>query len=93
MNKNIKDILTHSGAALVMMIVLLVMPHPIAVTVAVVMYWYGWELAQRISKDIENRGVLYWWNIARWNDQARLEFMIPSIVAIAAVNIYVIVTL
>ncbi|AKH37331.1 MULTISPECIES: hypothetical protein [Nitrosomonas] len=93
MNKNLKDILVHSAVSLVMMIILLVLPHLIAVTVAVVVSWYMWELGQRIAKDNEYRGLIYWWNLERWNDQARLEFLVPSVVAIVAINIYVIITL
>ncbi|SFI31554.1 hypothetical protein [Nitrosomonas sp. Nm34] len=96
MNKNLKDILTHSGVALAMVIILLLLPHSIAVTIAVVASWYMWELGQRVAMDQERRGaecMLYWFDIRNWSNQARLEFLVPSIVAIVAVNIYVIITL
>ncbi|SFJ07700.1 hypothetical protein [Nitrosomonas sp. Nm34] len=96
MYKNLKDILIHSVAALAMITVLLLLPHPIAVTIAVVASWYMWELGQRVAMDQERRGaecMLYWFDIRNWSNQARLEFLVPSIVVIVAVNIYVIITL
>lgn len=93
MDKNLKDIMTHAGVAVAMMVILLLLPPPIAVTVAVIVAWYMWELGQHVTKDPEKRGVLYWWNISRWGEQSRLEFFVPSLVAIAAVNVYVVITL
>ncbi|WP_143083589.1 hypothetical protein [Nitrosomonas communis] len=52
-----KDILIHSVVALAMMIILLLLPHSIAVTIAVVASWYMWELGQRVAMDQERRGA------------------------------------
>jgi hypothetical protein len=93
MNKNTKDILAHSIASVAMIIILLSLPHLIAITLAVVMGWYMWETGQRIAKDYQKRGLFYWWNMARWSDQARLEFLVPSVVATVALNLYVIMTM
>jgi hypothetical protein len=91
MTKQMKDILTHSGAAVAMMIILLLLPHQISVTVAVVSSWYMWELGQRIKIDYENRGLRYWWNPLRWGRQAKLEFFCPAIAALIVFVIYLVI--
>jgi hypothetical protein len=93
MNIKFKDVFVHMGASLLMMAVLLALPHQIGITLTVVAFWYGWELAQRITKDPESRGVLYWLNFLRWGDQSKAEFVAPAMVAISVLIIYVIITL
>ena len=93
MNKNKVDILIHSVAAVCMLAFIMPMQHEIGITVAIITIRYMWETAQRMMKDSERKGFLYWWNIAKWSEHARLEFLIPSLVAIVAVNVYLIITL
>lgn len=52
-----------------------------AVPVAVSLHWYSWELAQRIAKDDQHRGAVYWWRIDRWGNTARIEAIAPISVA------------
>lgn len=77
------DFLIHLAVAVAMTAALFFTPHFVAVPLAVVVYWYGWELGQRIAKDVEKKGALYWWNIARWSWTARVEFLAPAVGAIA----------
>ena len=69
------DYIIHSAVALVMLCAYnMLADWPI---VAVCAHWYCWELAQRIAKDSEHRGALYWWRMDRWGDTARVEALAP----------------
>lgn len=69
------DYIIHSAVALVMLGAYSVLADwPI---VAVCVHWYCWELAQRVAKDGEHRGVLYWWRMDRWGDTGRIEALAP----------------
>jgi hypothetical protein len=76
-----------------MMVVLLLLPHAVAVTLAVIMAWLMWETGQRVVVDAENRGALYWLNIFRWRTQQQLEFIVPAFLAILIIIIYTVITL
>lgn len=69
------DYIVHSVIALVMLCAYSVLADwPI---VAVCVHWYCWELAQRVAKDDEHKGVLYWWRMDRWGNTARAEALAP----------------
>jgi len=69
------DYAIHSIAALLMLgAYSIIVEWPV---VAVCAHWYCWELAQRIAKDGEHKGVLYWWRMDRWGDTARAEALAP----------------
>jgi hypothetical protein len=51
MNNKLKDLLIHSGADMGMMVVLLLLPHYVAVTLAVIMAWLIWETGQWVVVD------------------------------------------
>ena len=76
------DFLVHMVVAAAMTVSLYFTPHFVAVPLAVVVYWYGWELGQRIAKDPEKRGFAHWWHLVHWSWTARIEFMAPAAVAI-----------
>ena len=62
-----------------MVLVYSLIPESIAITLAVMAHWYCWELAQRIAKDTEKRGALYWWNINLWSNTAKDEAIWPMV--------------
>ena len=69
------DYIIHSIAALLMFCAYsIIVEWPI---VAVCVHWYCWELAQRVAKDSEHRGALYWWRMDRWGGTARAEALAP----------------
>lgn len=69
------DYIIHSVVALVMLCAYSALVEwPV---VAVCAHWYCWELAQRVAKDGEHRGALYWWRMDRWGNTARAEALAP----------------
>jgi hypothetical protein len=95
MNKNTKDILTHMLVAIAVTIFVLLIPVYAAIAVLLIGIWYAWELGQRITLDaiVLNRGVLYWWDIRKWGDQAKKEFLAPASGSMLILTIYLIVTM
>lgn len=69
------DYAIHSIAALLMLCVYSVLAD--WSIVAVCAHWYCWELAQRVAKDDEHKGLLYWWRMDRWGNTARIEALAP----------------
>lgn len=85
-----KDILMHSAVAFVMAIVfLLISGQPVISAVAVTAIWYMYEVGQAIVK--EEGGFFQNWNPLRWSKQKKLEFAIPSLVAIITAISYIII--
>lgn len=74
---NTEDKVIHALIAIAMVLVYSLIPEPIGIVLAVMAHWYCWELAQRVAKDTEKRGVLYWWNINLWGSTARDEAIWP----------------
>lgn len=72
-----KDWLIHAAVAALMVAVYTATPSFVLPVIAVSAHWYCWELAQRVAKDEEKRGVLYWWNMTRWSDTAKTEALAP----------------
>lgn len=79
---DLKDIGIHAGAAMILAAIAITMPDSLYKAVSLVVFWYSWELAQRIAKDQEKKGALYWWNPLRWSMQAKLEFMVPAAISV-----------
>lgn len=73
----VEDKVIHTLVAIAMVIVYSLIPGPIVIVLAVMAHWYCWELAQRVAKDAEKRGVLYWWNINLWSSTAQNEAIWP----------------
>lgn len=77
-----KDHHIHACAAFVMVLLYTSVSNLILPTLAVVVSFLMWELGQRISKDEEKKGVLYWYRIDRWGSTAIKEFVWPAVTAI-----------
>lgn len=77
-----KDQHIHACVAFVMVLLYTSVDSLILPTLAVVITWFLWELGQRISKDEEKRGFLYWYRIDRWGSTAIKEFVWPAVTAI-----------
>ncbi|SFN18961.1 hypothetical protein [Nitrosomonas communis] len=92
MSKDLRDVITHCLASLIMTVILLMLPHPLGIAFALILFWYGRELGQQVARDETGQGILYWWKPTRWGDQAWLEFMAPSVVIIAVLS-YVLVSI
>lgn len=73
------DKVIHALVAIAMVLIYSLIPESIAIILAVMAHWYCWELAQRIAKDPEKRGVIYWWNINLWSNTARDEAIWPMV--------------
>lgn len=74
---NMEDKVIHTLVAIAMVLIYSLIPEPIGIVLAVMVHWYCWELAQRVAKDTEKRGVLYWWLISLWSNTARDEAIWP----------------
>lgn len=79
---DLKDIGIHAGVSMIIAAIVVMMPHGLYEAVSLVAFWYCWELAQRIAKDQDKRGALYWWNVAKWSAQAKLESIVPAIISV-----------
>lgn len=72
-----KDKYIHAGIATAMTIIYSLTPSWLLPLLAVSVHWYCWELAQRVAKDTEKRGVIHWWNINLWSSTAQNEAIWP----------------
>jgi hypothetical protein len=79
---DLKDIGIHAGVAMILAAIAIMMPDGLYKAVSLVVFWYSWELSQRVAKDDEKRGLLYWWNVLRWSAQAKMEFIVPAVVSV-----------
>ncbi|WP_430229954.1 hypothetical protein [Nitrosomonas communis] len=94
MNKNLKDILIHGLAAILITVFIMMLPDKLAIAVMLALFWYGWELGQRVARDDIRQGsecLLYWFNIMNWSNQARLEFLVPANLSLLAYLIFLMI--